>query len=200
MRVASRLAALSVTRARGIVGYLDFADGGEETWEPPRSRMEPWAADRPRPFGAPADGLTTAIWRLVEHRRAIPAGSFVFVLSDFLAPPEDGALTRALQHRWDLIPVVIQDPVWERSFPDVAGVVLRLVDPETGRSRLVRLSRRDAKERRKANEERFAELMSELESLDLDPVVLTSADPGDILECFVAWSDQRQLLRGWRRA
>ncbi len=72
MRVASRLAALSVTRARGLVGYLDLAEEGDEVWERPRSRMEPWAADRQRPFRAPADSLTTAFRRLLEHRRAIP--------------------------------------------------------------------------------------------------------------------------------
>jgi uncharacterized protein (DUF58 family) len=198
MRVASKLVALSVTRARGLIGYLDYADAGEEVWEPPRSRVEPWAGDAPRPFRAPADSLTTALWRLVEHRRALPSGSFVFVLSDFLAPPAEEAVVRALQHRWDVVPVVIQDAVWERSFPDVAGVVLRLVDPETGSSRLARLSRRDVEERRAANERRFAEILDGFKSLDLDPVVLSSADASDVLECFMAWSDQRQLLRGWR--
>ena len=106
---------------------------------------------------------------------------------------------RALQQRWDVVPVVIQDAVWERSFPDVAGVVMRLVDPVTGRSRLARLSRRDVAERRAANEERFTELMGGFHALDLEPVVLSSSDAADILERFVAWSDQRQLLRGWLR-
>jgi len=199
MRVASRLAALSVIRARGLVGYLDLAEEGDEVWEQPRGRMEPWAADQPRPFRAPDDSLTIAIWRLVEHRRAIPPGTFVFVLSDFLVPPDEGALTRARQHRWDVVPVIIQDAVWERSFPDVAGVVLRLVDPGTRRSRLARLSRRDVEERRAANEQRFAKLISGFHRLDLDPVVLSSSDAADVLECFVAWSDQRRALRGWRR-
>ncbi len=76
---------------------------------------------------------------------------------------------RALQHRWDVVPVIIQDAVWERSFPDVAGVVIRLVDPVTGRSRLARLSRRDVAERRAANEERFTELMGGFHALDLEP-------------------------------
>jgi uncharacterized protein (DUF58 family) len=200
MRVAAQLVALSVVRIRGVVGYLDYADEGDELWEPPRSRTETWgAADRSRPFRAPGDSLTTALLRLAEHRRAIPPGSFIFMLSDFLVPPSEAALTRALQERWDVVPVIVQDAVWERSFPDVAGVVLRLVDPESGRSRHARLSQRDVEERRAANEERFAQLLEGLHRLDLDPIVLSSAGTEEVLECFMAWSDQRRLLLGRRR-
>ena len=38
-----------------------------------------------------------------------PAGSFVFILSDFLAAPSDRVLMDALEHRWDLVPVLIQE-------------------------------------------------------------------------------------------
>jgi hypothetical protein len=200
MRTAAQLVALSVIRARGIVGYLDFGQGGEECWELPRSRSETWGTPvGDRPFAAPAESLTTALLHLVEHRRAVPPGSFVFVLSDFLVPPSGASLERALQQRWDIVPVVIQDPVWERSFPDVAGVVVRLVDPDTGRWRDARLSRKDVEERRTGNEERFAELMATFDALDLDPVVVSSAADGDVVECFMAWSDQRRVLVGRRR-
>lgn len=196
MRVASQLIAFSVVAVRGFVGYLDYADGGTELWEPPRSRLDLWRAEEARPFRAPADSLTTAFSRLVEHRRALPPSSFVFVLSDFLSPPSEEAWTRALQHRWDVVPVVIQDALWERSFPDVAGVVVPLVDPAGGRLRLARLSRRDVEERREANERRFTELVARLESLDLEPVVVDSADPADVLSSFLAWSEQRLFRRG----
>ncbi len=200
MEGAAQLVALSVARIRGMVGYLDYADEGEELWEPPRSRTETWwAASRSRPFRAPGDSLTTALQRLVEHRRAIPPGSFIFVLSDFLVPPSEAALTLALQQRWDVVPVIVQDAVWERSFPDVAGVVLQLVDPETGRSRHARLSQRDVEERRSANEQRFAHLLEALHRLDLDPIVLSSAATEEVLESFMAWSDQRRLVLGRRR-
>jgi hypothetical protein len=63
----------------------------------------------------------------------------VFVLSDFVpAAPDDVWLT-AIANRWDLVPIVIQDPVWEQSFPDVSGIVVSLRDPATGRVRSVRL-------------------------------------------------------------
>lgn len=199
MRVASQLIAYSVVAVRGFVGYLDYADGGAELWEPPRSRLDLWRAEGARPFRAPVDSLTTAFSRLVEHRRALPPSSFVFVLSDFLAPPSEEAWTRALQHRWDVVPVVIQDPVWERSFPDVAGVVVPLADPAGGRLRMARLSRGDVEERREENERRFAGLVARLESLDLEPVVVDSADPADVLSSFLAWSEQRLFRRGRNR-
>jgi uncharacterized protein (DUF58 family) len=196
MRIASQLIAYSVVAVRGFVGYLDYADEGEELWEPPRSRLDLWRTEFTRPFRAPADSLTTAFARLVEHRRALPPASFVFVLSDFLAPPADEAWTRALQHRWDVVPVVIQDPVWEQSFPDVAGVVVPLADPETGRVRMARLSRRDVEARREANERRYAEVRARLEALDLEPVLISSADPAEVLWSFLGWSEQRLFRRG----
>jgi len=199
MRVAAQLIAFSVVAVRGFVGYLDYADDGEELWEPPRSRIDLFRQELARPFRAPADSLTTAFSRLVEHRRALPPASFVFVLSDFLAPPGEEAWTRALQHRWDVVPVVIQDPTWERSFPDVAGVAVPLADPETGRVRLARLTRREVAARREANERRFAELLERLGALDLEPVVLSSAEPAEVLWDFLAWSEQRLFRRGRER-
>ena len=47
----------------------------------------------------------------------------------------------AAAHGWDVVPVVIQDPVWEQSFPDVAGAALPVADPATAALELVRLSR-----------------------------------------------------------
>jgi uncharacterized protein (DUF58 family) len=199
MRVAARLIAQSVVAVRGFVGYLDYADEGDELWEPPRSRIDLFRGDLRRPFRAPDDSLTTAFARLVEHRRALPPASFVFVLSDFLAPPAEEAWTRALQHRWDVVPVVIQDPVWEQSFPDVAGVVVPLADPATGRVRLARLSRRDVAARREANERRYAELVARLEALDLEPVLLSTTEPAEVLWAFLSWSEQRLFRRGRER-
>ena len=199
MRLAARLIAQSVVAVRGFVGYLDYADEGEETWEPPRSRLDLFRGELERPFRAPEASLDTAFARLVEHRRALPPASFVFVLSDFLAPPGDEAWTRALQHRWDVVPVVIQDPVWEQSFPDVAGVVVPAADPASGHVRLARLSRRDVAARRAANEERYAELVARLEALDLEPVLLSSSEPGEVLWAFLGWGEQRLFRRGRQR-
>jgi hypothetical protein len=118
----------------------------------------------------------------------------VFVLSDFLEAADDLWLD-ALEQRWDVVPVVIQDPVWEQSFPDVTGVVVRLVDPRQGRVRAVRLRADEVAERRAANEQRRAALLERLRELELEPVLVSSDEPDDILAAFLDWAAWRQAVR-----
>ena len=127
-----------------------------------------------------------------DSTAGLAAGSFTFLLSDFLTPPPEEFWLEALARRLDPVPVVIQDPVWEQSFPDAAGTVLPVAGPEGGRVRLVRLSRKEASERRRLNEERFERLLEGFASLALEPVVLGSADDGEILEAFLSWADGRR--------
>jgi uncharacterized protein (DUF58 family) len=123
---------------------------------------------------------------------AVPRGTFVFVVSDFLAPPREDVWLAGLDRGLDLIPVIVQDPVWEQSFPQVAGAVLPVADPVDGRVRRVRLRRHEADERRAANEARLASLVQGLEELGLDPVLLETADDERVLDGFLTWSDLRR--------
>src|ERR671935_109890 len=97
--------------------------------------------------------------------------------------------------RGDDVPVVIQDPVWEQSFPDVAGVVVPLLDPRSGRLRPVRLSAREVAERREANERRLASLIGRLRDFEIEPVLVSSDEPLEILYSFLEWSDWRKAAR-----
>ena len=121
----------SAHAARSLTGYLDYAHG-EAYWRPPRSERiaEPGAFDRP--FQASADTVSRGLAFLGDHRRDLPTQAFVFVLSDFAVPPDLDAWQRALEHQWELVPVVIQDPVWERTFPDVGGIAIPYTDPRSG--------------------------------------------------------------------
>ena len=119
-----------------------------------------------RTAGQPRPGLEL----LARSARSAPPGTFVFVLSDFLPPPSATRLTNALAAGWDVIPVVVQDPVWERSFPDVPGVTLPLADPDDGTPSLVRLNRAEARARRELNEQRASALDQALRDFELDPV------------------------------
>jgi len=190
-----RLIGASAIAARGLLGYLDEA-GGDPTWLPPRGSHELFEVERERPFRAPEDTLARGLRFLIEQRRDLPAGSFVFVMSDFLSPPRREAWLRALERRWEIVPVVIQDPVWEQSFPDVAGALLPFADPETGNVSLVRFPASEVAARRTANEERYRDLLRTLRALDMDPVVVPSADHKDIVFSFLSWADQRQFTRG----
>ncbi len=193
MRRAAELVVESAIAARSFLGYLDVAEE-EPLWRPPRTQRVPEELSLERPFTAPPDALARAIEHLKGHRNALPLGSFVFILSDFLEAAEEVWL-EALEYRWDLVPVVIQDPVWEQSFPEVAGVVVRLVDPADGRVRAVRLRADEVAERRAANEQRRAALLEQLRGLELEPVLVSSDEPDEILAAFLDWAAWRQALR-----
>jgi hypothetical protein len=142
-------------------------------------------------YGAPEDTLELAFAHLGPMRRSLPAGTFVFILSDFLAPPSEAAWAWIVELPWEIVPVVIQDPVWEQSFPDVSSVVVPLVDPASGRLKLVRLSRREARDRREANEERLQETLGLLEGFGLEPVLVSTSDPEEIYTRFLEWAALR---------
>jgi hypothetical protein len=207
MREAGALIADSTLKARGLIGYLDFASVEhpdpalrveQPFWRPPASQHEHWRLKeshlRYPAFHAPADNLTRALGYLTELRRHLPSGSFVFVLSDFLESPSLVAWNEALELPWDLVPVIVQDPIWEQSFPAVGSIVVPLADPSTGRVAMVRLTRDEANARRDANERRLAQLLGDFESIDLQPVLLSTSDPDDILRAFLDWAAEREQV------
>jgi uncharacterized protein (DUF58 family) len=195
MRQAAGLVVEATLAARGFFGYLDLG-GEEEEWVPPRTHHELPAAALGGGFDAAEDNLAQAFKFLAETQPVLPAGTFVFVLSDFLMPFDDAAWIAAIERRWDIVPVVIQDPLWERSFPDVGGVVLPFLDHTSGRFVTVRLSDREAAEMREQNERRAADLLARFRNHDLGPVLVTTSDRTDIFQAFLEWADERIVSRG----
>jgi uncharacterized protein (DUF58 family) len=120
--------ALTATRNNDRVGLLMHSDRVEHVVPPRKGRRHAlrlvrdvlgWRA------GARGTDLAAACeyaGRLLAHR------SIVFVISDFVTPPMDRALT-ALSRRHDVVAVVLDDPA-ERELPNVG--VARMVDAETG--------------------------------------------------------------------
>ena len=196
LRQATMLIGESAAAARGLLGYFDEGEA-EPFWHPPRSEGELALLDLDRPFRAPADTVARGLRHLIEHPRDLPAGTFVFVLSDFLAEPERDDWLWALERRWEVVPVVIQDPVWEQSFPDVGGLVVAFSSPDDADgARLVRLSESEVERRRTENEERRRGLLGRLRALDLEPVLVSSHEHRDVLSSFLNWADQRLFTRG----
>jgi uncharacterized protein (DUF58 family) len=199
MQRATEIVVASAAVAGGFVGYVDFADG-EPFWLPPRGerRLAYLREERMQDAGwaAPVDAVERSLEHLFEHRRNVTAGSFVFVFSDFLDPPRRETWLTAVEHLWDVIPVIIQDPVWEQSFPDVSGIVVPLRDPRSGRITHVRLTRKEAAAKRREHEERLLALLDELTVLDLDPLLISSSDPSDVLGAFLDWNEFRRARRG----
>ena len=195
VEVAVDLIADSAAAAHGLFGYLDYAEGGSDAyWRPPRSESDLLEVrDRVAraPFGAPSDNLTHALEYLGQLRRELPPGSFVFVLSDFLESPDNDTWTRAGGRGWELVPVIVQDPVWEQDFPDVAELVTPLVDPGSGRSVYVRLSDDEVRTRREANRRRLDELVHDFERRGMTPLVVSTSDREEVFREFADWSDRR---------
>ena len=195
VRVILRLIADSALAVQGYTGYFDLGSG-ESFWRPPTSHRTLHQLDLERPFRAPPDALERGLEELVRHRRDVPSGTFVFVVSDFLTSPSRALWLRVLARRWDVIPVVVQDPVWEQSFPDIGGIVIPFADPATGKTRYAELTRAEAAGRRRANEERRAELIRTLRSLDLEPVLVETSELRGVFSAFLAWADRRRRTRG----
>lgn len=195
IRQATQVIGDSAVASRGLLGYFDEADGSAY-WHPPRSSHELGPPDLERPFAAPDDTLARSLGHLVAQRRDLPAGTFVFVVSDFLVQPSRDQWLYALERRWEIVPVVVQDPVWEQSFPDVAGAVVPFADTATGLVALARVSAGEAARRRDENEQRYADLVRYLRALDMDPVLVSSHDHREIALAFLTWADQRLFTRG----
>jgi hypothetical protein len=199
--IAEATAALvaSAIVARADVASLDYGER-DAHWLPPGRKDVPWLVQERQAtagFDAVEDNVTIALTFLAQLRD-LPTGTFVFVLSDFLVPPPPEVWLDAAARGWDLVPVVIQDPVWEQSFPAVGSVALPVADPTSGRTEVVRLSRHEARELRTRNEQRLEQLLAELVSLDLEPVLLGTSDPFEIDRAFVEWAELRRASR-WAR-
>jgi uncharacterized protein (DUF58 family) len=195
VRVVLKLIVDSSLAAQAYTGYLDHATG-VPFWAPPKSQRTLHELDLERAFRAPADAVTRGLEELIRHTRDAPAGTFVFVVSDFVAPPSRELWLRVLARRWDVVPVVVQDPVWEQSFPDVSGIVIPFADPQTGKPAYSELTSREAKERRRVNEARRAQLVRTLRGLDLEPVLVDRSDLHSVFAAFVAWFERRRSTRG----
>ncbi len=191
-----RLIDASARVARSHTGYFDQAEK-ETYWRSPRSgrTTAPTPLDE-RPFGAPADTISHGLEHIVQHRRELPTQSFVFILSDFLVPPDEYPWRRALEQRWEVVPVIVQDPVWERSFPDVGALTVPYADPVTGAVVPIYLTRVEAKRLRGEHEARYEDLQRLFRAHGTEPVVIDSHDAGDVLGAFLRWADLRMMARG----
>jgi hypothetical protein len=212
VRNVVELLVVSIVNNRGLVGYLDYAghDGENEPglpfWRPPRAQASFWHGELVEltrsyldgGWDAPPDNMTTALSLLSILGGSVPPGSFVFVVSDFIVPPSQEALAAVVGSGWDVVAVIVQDPVWEQSFPPLGGMLAPILDVRGGTMLHVRLTEREADERREANESRLREIRAGLARLGLDSILVSKDDPASIRHAFVDWAEQRLALKGLR--
>jgi uncharacterized protein (DUF58 family) len=197
---AGQMILASARAAHALVGYAECRGDGPWVRHPVRDPKMLRLLDRALAGGtydAPSQALEATLRQLTRSPERVAPGSFVFLLSDFLSPPGPELVRTALGVGWDLVPVVIQDPVWERSFPDADGVTLPLVQPGARSGQLVRLRRGESRARREANEARARALDETFGRLGVDPVLLTSAGRLEIHGAFLGWARARAVaVRG----
>ena len=195
--VAIALIEASVAESRGLVGRLEHERPDLVGWCPPTSgRRSMVLAEHSLPErSTPADAITGMFEFLTIHRRQVPSASFVFVLSDFIEQTPLETWEWALDRGWDIVPVVVQDPVWEQRFPDVDRLVVPLVGAN-GRTRLVRLSTGESERLCERHERRLGDLVGGLRSLGVEPVVVGREDREHVFEAFLSWSAERQAAWG----
>jgi uncharacterized protein (DUF58 family) len=196
---AARVILASADEARATVAFVDRAPAAPLLLAPARGRSQTVLSRVERAaFTAPPGALDDALARLRHRRPALPRGSFVFVVSDFLVAFRAVSWGSLARLGADVVPVIVQDPTWERSFPPLPGVLLPVVDAETGRSLPVRLTRREVGMRREANELRYAALVRTLRTAGMDPVTIDDASVEGVHRAFLTWAERRR--RSLRRA
>lgn len=204
LRSLVELIATTAEAHNASVAYLDHAGASERDGEPfwlaptgrgVRERIA-WREATVERFDAPEDTIVRGLRFLGRFKSELSSGTFIFVLSDFLGAgvPASAWLTAAAR-RWEVVPVVVQDPTWEGSFPLVRSVVVPLVDPEDGGLLEVHVSAREARICRERNERRRAELLALFAELGLDPIVIETSDGDAIDHAFVEWAAGRRTLR-----
>lgn len=205
VQAAARVLVASAINQRSLVAYLDFASHSPDTppgtpfWEPPRAQANVWRASLrerlddylARAFDAPEDNVARALAFLGTVRSSLPLGSFVFVLSDFIEPTPPELWGEAVGHGWDVVPVIVQDPVWEQSFPRIEGVVVSVGDAHSTSSRPVRLDAREVEERRRSNHTRLELLQRDFVRLGLDPVLIGDAAGHAVHASLLDWAQAR---------
>jgi uncharacterized protein (DUF58 family) len=200
----ARILVASALNHRASLAYLDFAshlgsDTGSAFWQPPRAQANVWSeglADRLETFledafDAPEDTVARALQFLGTVQSSVPIGSFVFVISDFVAPTPNEVWAQAVTRGWDVVPIVVQDPTWEQSFPQIEGVVVSVGDADGGSSAGLRLSRREVEERRQVNERRLVARLRDFVQLGLDPIVVDDAAPERVHFALLEWANLR---------
>ena len=193
VREIAEVVALSANHYHCPLAYLDA-----DSWHSPSTStgledlvqlLEQGRYDRP---GDTIDSLFGRL-RAVEH--LLPGGSFVFCCSDFMQVPSQRTLAMVIDAEWDLVPIVVQDPLWEQSYPDAAGDVALPLCDEAGRFRLLRQSRAEVRDRRQAHEARLRSLDELFSSYGFPPIVLSELAPAALTDALRSWQMRRGLLR-----
>lgn len=195
LATAAEAIAFSAVAARAELGYVDDT-GVRVRVLSPGAFAPRYILDRVRraTFDAGPANLERALTELANLRAELPQSSFLFVLSDFLHDVPDATWALLRRARLDVVPVIVQDPTWEQSFPPVHGVLIPFSTVD-GEEAPVRLTASECKRLRTDNEERLERILGRFRRLGFDPVVLGSDDAAAVDTAFARWAEGRRRRR-----
>lgn len=193
VRQMAEVVARSANQYHCPLSYLD-----DESWRPPSTMT---GLDQilelvdARAYDGEDDTLDSlfGLLRSVEH--LLPPGTFIFCCSDFLEVPAERTLAMILDADWALVPVIVQDPLWEQSYPEVAAEVALPVIDEAGRFRLLRQSRAEVRRRREAHEARLRRLEELFTGYGFPPVIISELGAEALAEALRSWNVRRRPFR-----
>jgi len=193
VRQMAEVVALSANQYHCPLSYLD-----DESWRPPSTTtgleqiLEHVEA---RGYDSEGDTLDAlfGLLRSVEH--LLPAGTFIFCCSDFLAVPAERTLAMVADADWALVPVIVQDPLWEQSYPEAAADVALPVLDDSGQFRLLRQSKAEVRRRREANEARLRRLEELFTGYGFPPVIISELGAEALAEALRSWNVRRRPMR-----
>jgi len=175
---------------------LAFLDA--DNWRPPSTSNEPDELTRLLEEGAydHSEETTDSLFgRLHSVQHMLPGGSFVFCCSDFLDVPSQRTLAMLVDAEWELVPVIVQDPLWEQSYPEAVGEVALPVRDDAGRFRLLRQSRAEVRERRRAHEARLRRLEELFTGYGFPPIVVSEVGTDALADALLSWNVRRGPMR-----
>jgi uncharacterized protein (DUF58 family) len=192
---AAEAIAFAAVAARAELGYAE-EDGGRTRVLSPGAVAPRYILDRARraSFAAGAASLRRTLTGVAARRAEVPQSSFVFVLSDFLDDVPAGTWTLLRRARLDVVPVIVQDPTWEQSFPPVQGVLVPFAGLD-GVESSVRLTAAECSRFAGENEQRLDRLSARFRMLGFDPIVLGTSDPAEVDGAFLRWAERRRRRR-----
>jgi uncharacterized protein (DUF58 family) len=193
VRQIAEVVALSAGHYHCPLAFLDA-----DNWRPPSTGteaeeltllLEEGAYDRSE------ETIDSLFGRLHSVEHMLPGGSFIFCCSDFLEVPSQRTLATIVDAEWELVPVVVQDPLWEQSYPEAAGEVSLPVHDGAGRFRLLRQSRAEVRERRLAHEARLRRLEELFTGYGFPPIVISEVGTDALAVALMSWNVRRRPLR-----
>jgi uncharacterized protein (DUF58 family) len=193
VREMAEVVALSANHYHCPLSYLD-----DTSWREPSTttgREQILELVDARGYDGEEDSLDSlfGLLRSVEH--LLPAGTFIFCCSDFLNVPAERTLAMVADADWALVPVIVQDPLWEQSYPEAAADVALPVVDESGQFRLLRQSKAEVRRRREANEGRLRRLEELFTGYGFPPVIISELGADALAESLRSWNVRRRPFR-----